>query len=60
MKVPRDHGAGLDGDAKSLARIGQPLAPISEKPGRSPEPAAGKLMRHWDDALDAWTFAARR
>ena len=45
-------GAGLDGDAKCLASLGQPLAPIAEIAQGCPlEAAAGKLMQHWDDAL---------
>ena len=45
-------GAGLDGDAKRLAGLGQPLTAIAEIAQGSPlEAAAGKLMQHRDDAL---------
>ena len=45
-------GAGLDGDAKRLASLGQPFAPVAEIAQRCPlEAAAGKLMQHRDDAL---------
>src|SRR3954462_11758578 len=44
--------AGLDGDAKRLASLGQPLAPVAEIAQGGPlEAAAGKLMQHRDDAL---------
>src|SRR5215211_5283272 len=43
---------GLDGDAKRLAGLGQPLAAIAEIAQGGPlEAAAGKLMQHRDDAL---------
>ena len=45
-------GAGLDGDAKRFASLGQPLTAIAEiAQGCSLEAAAGKLMQHRDDAL---------
>src|SRR5688572_18567253 len=45
-------GAGLDGDAKRLAGLGQPLTAIAEiAQGGSLEAAADKLMQHRDDAL---------
>ncbi len=45
-------GAGLDGEAKRLASLGQPLPSIAEIAQRGPlEAAAGKLMQHRDDAL---------
>src|SRR5687768_5562680 len=45
-------GAGLDGDAKRLTDLGQPLPSIAEIAQRGPlEAAAGKLMQHRDDAL---------
>src|SRR5687768_2748476 len=45
-------GAGLDGDAKRLAGLGQPLAPIAEIAQGCPlEATTGKLMQHRDDAL---------
>jgi hypothetical protein len=45
-------GTGLDGDAKRLADLGQPLASIAEiAQGCSLEAAAGKLMQHRNDAL---------
>src|SRR4051794_40078408 len=45
-------GAGLDGDAKRLAGLGQPLTPVAEIAQGCPlEAAAGKLMQHRDDTL---------
>jgi hypothetical protein len=45
-------GTGLDGDAKRLAGLGQPLAAIAEiAQGCSFEAAADKLMQHRDDTL---------
>ena len=45
-------GAGLDGDAKRFAGLGQPLTPVAEiAQGCSLEAAAGKLMQHRDNAL---------
>jgi hypothetical protein len=45
-------GAGLDGDAKRFAGLGQPLAAIAEIAQGSPlEAAAGKLMQYGNDAL---------
>src|SRR3954466_1319644 len=45
-------GTGLDGDAKRLASLGQPLAPVAEIAQGCPlEAAAGKLMQHWNDAF---------
>ncbi len=43
---------GLEGDAKRLASLGQPLAPVAEIAQGGPlEAAAGKLMQHRNDAL---------
>jgi len=45
-------GDGLDGNAEFLARRGQTLAPVAEiAQGRSPEPLAGELTQHRDDAF---------
>src|SRR4051812_31812620 len=43
-------GAGLEGDAKRFASLGQPLAPVAEIAQGGPL-EAGKLMQHRDDAL---------
>ena len=45
-------GAGLDGDAKRFASLGQSLTAIAEiAQGCSLEAASGQLMQHRDDAL---------
>ena len=45
-------GDRLDGDAERLPGLGQPFAPVAEvAQHRSPEPLAGKLTEHRDDAL---------